>query len=152
MFIMDKQHAMPETVFDQGIDLIGTPFCYGARGPHAFDCYGLVMEMARRNGHCLPDFGVASQQAMISAMMGASLPQWQPVDPGPGAVVLIRVGRWASHCAYQIDDHRMIHAWERAHGVSLIRIDEWQQRIVGFYAHAGMSALATPASPSHFGT
>lgn len=122
---------------DKGADLIGTPFKYGGRGPDSYDCFGLVMEMCRRNGHPIPDFGFAEDQGLIAAMMGASLPQWRKTVCKEGAVALIRVGRYASHVAYVIDDDRMIHAWEHSHGVSTISIAEWQHRIVGFYEYAG---------------
>ena len=122
---------------DKGGDLIGVPFEYGGRGPDKLDCYGLVMEMSRRNGHPLPDFGFADNQALVAAMMGATMPQWVDVEPGPGAVVLMRIGRYVAHVGYMIDQHRMIHAWEHSHGVTIVTVDSWKQRIVGFYKHVG---------------
>lgn len=123
-------------------DVIGVPFAYGGRGPDEFDCYGLVLEMSRRDGKELPDFGEGAEwmlpekkQPKTAAMMGASLPQWRQIDSQPGAVVLIRIGRYVSHVAYQIDNDRMIHAWEQSNGVSIARIDDWRHRIVGFYEY-----------------
>lgn len=124
-------------------DLIGAPFAYGARGPDAFDCYGLVLELARRDGKTLPDFGnganwmLPGKQNRVAAMMGASMPQWRQTPSQPGAVVLIRIGRFVSHVAYQIDPHRMLHAWQQSNGVSVVKIDEWRHRIVGFYEYVG---------------
>lgn len=122
---------------DKGVDLIGTPFKYGGRGPDSYDCYGLVMEMSRRNGRELPDFGFAENQGLIAAMMGATMPQWAPIECRPGAIALIRIGRLVSHVAYVLDGDRMIHAWEHSHGVSIVLIAEWKHRIVGFYEYAG---------------
>lgn len=122
---------------DKGLDLIGVPFEYGARGPDKLDCYGLVMEMSRRNGQPLPDFGFADNQAIVAAMMGATMPQWQEIEQQPGAVVLIRVGRYIAHVGYMIDEHRMIHSWEHSHGVTIVSVDSWKQRIVGFYKYVG---------------
>lgn len=119
-------------------DLVGIPFRYGARGPEAFDCYGLIMEMAKRSGQVLPDFGSAEDQGLIAAMMGTSLPQWREVEPQAGAIVLIRIGRHASHVAFQLDEFKMIHAWGQSSGVSVIKIQEWQHRIVGFYKYVGI--------------
>lgn len=118
-------------------DLIGVPFAYGGRGPDSFDCYGLIMECARRAGKNLPDFGFASDQALISAMMGSTMPQWQETEPGPGAVVLIRIGRLVSHVGYMLNADHMIHAWHKTGGVTIERIDTWQPRIVGFYRYVG---------------
>lgn len=118
-------------------DLVGVPFVYGGRGPEAFDCYGLVMECARRDGVTLPDFGFASDQALVAAMMGVTMPQWEPVEPQAGAVVLFRVGRFVCHVGYLLDAGRMIHTWDKSGGVTIARLDDWKQRIVGFYKHVG---------------
>lgn len=120
-----------------GSDLIGLPFRYGAHGPDAFDCYGLVMEMSRRNSKPLPDFGFSDNQAMVSAMMGATMPQWVEIDPQPGAIALIRIGRFVSHVGYLLNHYQMIHAWDRSHGVSVVKIEEWRHRILGYYKYVG---------------
>lgn len=36
-------------------DLLGKPYKAHARGPRAFDCYGLVIEVEKRLGHTMPD-------------------------------------------------------------------------------------------------
>lgn len=118
-------------------DLIGVPFRFGGRGPDAYDCYGLVMEMSERAGSPLPDFGFSSDQALISSMMGVTMPQWQEVKRDPGAVALLRVGHFISHVGFMLDHDRMIHTWDKSGGVTVQRIAEWQQRIVGFYKYVG---------------
>jgi len=118
-------------------DLIGVPFQYGGRGPARFDCYGLIMDLHRRQGKSLPDFGFASDQALVAAMMGATLPQWKEVKQRPGAVVLIRVGRYVAHVGYMINQYQMIHTWEHSGGVSIVQVESWKQRIVGFYEYVG---------------
>ena len=118
-------------------DLVGVPFRYGARGPDAYDCYGLVLECARRAGVSLPDFGSASDQGVIAAMMGASLPLWAEVPCRPGAVVLLRVGRFIAHVGYVTGVDQFIHTWESSGGVTMARLSDWKQRIVGFYEYAG---------------
>lgn len=37
-------------------DLIGVPYKTGGRGDGGYDCYGLVMEVAKRGGHLFPDW------------------------------------------------------------------------------------------------
>lgn len=122
---------------DDFSDLIGVPFEYGGRGPDRFDCYGLVMECARREGVSLPDFGFANDQALISAMMGATMPQWIETPKARGAIVLLRTGRWVSHVGFMLDDDRMIHTWDKSGGVTTQRVEDWKQRIVGFYKYVG---------------
>lgn len=36
-------------------DILGKPYKAHARGPNAFDCYGLVIEVEKRLGHTMPD-------------------------------------------------------------------------------------------------
>lgn len=36
-------------------DILGKPYKAHARGPKAFDCYGLVIEVEKRLGHTMPD-------------------------------------------------------------------------------------------------
>lgn len=122
---------------DKFSDLVGTPFEYGGRGPETLDCYGLVMECARRDGITLPDFGHANDQGRIMAMMTASLSQWKEVECRPGAIAFVQVGRYAAHVGYLISPHHMIHAWESSGGVTIVRLADWQQRIVGFYEYVG---------------
>ena len=43
----------------------------------------------------------------------------------------------ASHCGYMLDDHRMIHAWEKTGGVTIQRIDIWKYKLIGFYRYTG---------------
>jgi cell wall-associated NlpC family hydrolase len=118
-------------------DLVGVPFEYGGRGPDSLDCYGLVMECARRDGIALPDFGSATDQPTIMAMMCASLPQWRQIERRIGAVAFVRVGRYTAHVGYVIGPDHMIHAWEDSGGVTIVRIADWQHRIIGFFEYVG---------------
>lgn len=128
-------------------DLIGIPFVWGARGPHAYDCYGLVMEMARRSGCPVPEFCDTvnwsdfnpNRNGTAAAVVAAALPQWERIaKPEAGAVVLFRMGRIISHVGFMLDDERMIHAFEDSGGVTVQRLHQnWQQRIVGFYRYVG---------------
>lgn len=121
-------------------DLIGVPFVYGGRdAENALDCYGLVMECARREGMTLPDFGSSQDQAEIMAMMTASLPQWNQIEKRAGAVAFMRVGR-TTHVGYIVDPHHMIHSWEASGGVTIVRLADWQHRILGFYEYVGKKA------------
>jgi cell wall-associated NlpC family hydrolase len=117
-------------------DLVGVPFAYGGRGPAMLDCYGLVMECARREGVVLPDFGASQDQAEIMAMMTASLPQWRQIELRAGAIAFMRVGR-TTHVGYVFGPHHMIHAWEQSGGVTIVRLADWQHRILGFYEYVG---------------
>lgn len=118
-------------------DLIGAPFVYGGRGPAAFDCYGLVMELYRReHGVELPDFLSPTDQGTQAALGLIKLQQWEDVPCQPGVMVAIRIGRLVSHCGYMIAPDRFLHAWEKTGGVTTQRLDVWHRNIIGYYRYA----------------
>lgn len=114
-------------------DLIGKPFKWGGRGPHEFDCYGLVMEVERRAGRAVPDYMSPSVQEEVARQIDRFRPFWTPCEEGPGAVVEFRIGRFISHVGILLPHGRLLHSWERSGGVCVERIEEWRRRITGFY-------------------
>lgn len=118
-------------------DLIGVPFEYGGRGPDAFDCYGLLMEMYRRDGIILPDYRSPDQLNRIAALMAMQLDLWRETEKRPGAAVLIRIGRFNSHVGYVLDGMRFVHTWEESGGVVTERLSSWESKIAGYYEFAG---------------
>jgi cell wall-associated NlpC family hydrolase len=123
------------------LDLLGVPFAYGGRGPAEYDCYGLVMELARRKGSPIPDFPSTADQAINAAVMAtqAAGPTWRELDkPAPGSIVIFKVMGRASHVGWITGDaDRFIHTWEGVGGVCIERLADWQRRIVGFYDYIG---------------
>jgi probable lipoprotein NlpC len=110
-------------------DLLGLPWRKDARGPDAYDCVGLLLEILRRIGLSIPDW--TSDQSG----MDAATPLWDPVtDPQPGDLILIRsvAPRW--HIGVVSGDGYMLHSREGA-GVLRERYNSfpWQGRIEGFY-------------------
>jgi cell wall-associated NlpC family hydrolase len=119
-------------------DLIGKPFEYGARGPDAYDCFGLVKECYRRvHGVELPDFLSPDDQGAQAAVGAIQLLQWEPVPCQAGTLAAIRIKSLVSHCGFMLDEDTMIHAWKNSGGVTLQRLNEWRHRITGFYRYAG---------------
>ena len=123
-----------------GADLIGTPFEYGGRGPDTYDCWGLLMEMHRRNfGMEIPDYASPTRTHEIAAAMSKDLALWRPIDPRPGASILMRIYGLGAHVGFQIDAYRFVHTWEKSAGVLIERltVGDWERRIMGFYEYAG---------------
>lgn len=120
-------------------DLIGKPFGRMGRGPDAYDCWGLVMEMLRRDGIQPKDYGWADEAVARQAMMqGAIQTHWERLNgPSPGAVALFRIGRFCSHVGYIIEGNKFIHAWEKT-GVTTEWLGmDWQKRLEGCYKYVG---------------
>lgn len=80
-------------------DLIGRPFARGGRGPDAFDCWGVVLEVRRRLGLALPpDYasGALSRAHMCELFRTKALPPgWHRAELSRGAVVLSATGAHA---------------------------------------------------------
>lgn len=141
--------------------LIGKGFEYGARGPDAYDCYGLAMEVYRLAGLSeLPD------QEEFASAVGRGLPDFEhipggspeymaevnsvvfagghtcflPLDkPEPYAFVTIRsVNGFVSHLGVVLPNLRQfIHVFPKRN-VVIDRLDHplWKQKIEGFYRYA----------------
>lgn len=116
-------------------DLIGTPFAYRGRGPDTFDCYGLLIEIYRRQGKTIPDLISPDEGGRITAMFANQLVLWKESKPIAGSAVVIRLPG-NMHVGYMLDHFRMIHTWEKSGGVLVEPLDEWKTRIIGFYTYA----------------
>lgn len=124
------------------MDLLGKPFTRGARGPAAYDCLGLALEMARRLGKQVPDY--VSDETELHKQLGAGgctladLPQIP--RPVPGCVVLLRMSPTQHHLAFMVDAYRMIHA-SATLGCVVERVLSplWQRRVIGYYSLAPLA-------------
>ena len=120
-------------------DLIGTPFERGARGPQKLDCYGLIMELSRRNGVELPDIRTPEEAAeMAVAIQQERDEAWEEIPMTPGGVLVFNVMGYGSHVGMYLGNDRFIHAWEGAGGVLVERISlSWKNRLIGCYRYVG---------------
>jgi cell wall-associated NlpC family hydrolase len=130
---------------DLGLDeLIGVPFVRGARGPDAYDCWGLVRELYKReHGITPPDYNDPQSAPLIAAMLGGGIELWKAVPFGtPGSVGLFRVMTRVScesrlHVGYILRHDLFAHTWESSGGVTIERLTPWKRRTVGCYSYVG---------------
>jgi cell wall-associated NlpC family hydrolase len=87
------------TVIQAALSRIGSPYSWGASGPSAFDCSGLVMWSFQQAGIALPH----SSQALAHGGQPVSMDQMQPGD-------LVTYYSDASHVAIYLGDGMMVHA------------------------------------------
>jgi cell wall-associated NlpC family hydrolase len=87
------------TVIQAALSRIGSPYSWGASGPSAFDCSGLVMWSFQQAGVSLPH----SSQALAQGGQPVSMDQMQPGD-------LVTYYSDASHVGIYIGDGMMVHA------------------------------------------
>lgn len=132
-------------------DLIGVPFAnHGRDAQHGLDCYGLVMEIYRRQGINIPEFDAEwDDAAKISGIIedNTSSDLWQEIpineiDNNIPCVLAIRLAAppgMVNHTGVYIGHGRFIHTRERAGGVCIDSINSpaWRRIIVGFYKFVG---------------
>jgi cell wall-associated NlpC family hydrolase len=120
---------MPALPYTLWADLLGKPWQKDARGPDAYDCVGLLLEIERRLGRSVPEY--ASDIRVVASALAAC----DKVDiPLPGDAILIRSANPRWHVAVVCGAGWMLHAREGA-GVLKERYNSfpWQARIEGFY-------------------
>ena len=113
------------------LDLLGLPWQADARGPQAYDCLGLLLEIQRRMGHIVPDW--TSRESELDAAKSL----WRPVtEPEPGVAILIHgaTPRW--HIGVVTGGGYMLHASQHHGAVVRERYTAfpWHKRIEGFYS------------------
>lgn len=129
-------------------DLIGKPFADNGRGPEAYDCYGLVIEVMRRIGVVLPDYNLlcgGHDPAHIAASVEAASADWEKIEgPEIGSLVTIAYPfpGTISHVGVVIGTDLFIHTRKATGGVSIDRLSSvaWSKRIRGFYRYIGPSS------------
>jgi cell wall-associated NlpC family hydrolase len=118
-------------------DLVGKPWSEGARGPEAYDCLGLAIEIQRRRGFTVPDFLSSEAELHRQLAGGGFLAGCKKLEAAEyGCVVLFRTGIHEHHLGTMIARHRMIHTTAQTRGAVIEPIlgPLWERRILGFYA------------------
>ena len=122
--------------------LIGLPWIAGARGPEAYDCWGLFLAVQHDHfGRDLPEIPVDALdlRAVLDAFSAHPERQrWQAVpQPEEGDAVLMRQSRYPVHIGVwlNIDGGGVLHAVRHAGVVfqTLAALDAHGWRIEGFY-------------------
>lgn len=114
-------------------DLLGVKFkTHGRSKEEGFDCYGLAIEVLRRNGITLNDvFYEDTEESDIldNAFKGTVSTKIDNLQEN--CIILISVKSQPLHIAIYIGDGLMIHATHS--GVLIEPVRRWKNRIVGLY-------------------
>lgn len=106
-------------------DLIGKPWRLGARGPDAYDCWGLVREILQRMhpAEPLPDWASGDMDRELQrALIAGAPPTWcEPVEGLPPGALLI--SEHAAHIAIVVG--RMAVTSRRFGGVVALRVHDY---------------------------
>lgn len=87
------------TVVQAALSRVGSPYSWGAAGPNAFDCSGLIMWAFQQNGKSLPH----SSRALAAGGQPVSTSELQPGD-------IVTFYSDASHAGIYIGEGVMVHA------------------------------------------
>lgn len=112
------------------LDLLGKPFRDGARGPEAYDCVGVFLEIQRRLGRDIAAWGSHTR------LLAAAKEQWAlTAAPEPGDGILLHSINPPWHIATVCGHGYMIHAHPDCGSVVRERYNRfpWHNRIEGFY-------------------
>lgn len=118
------------------LELLGKGFQKGARGPHFFDCYGLVKEIYRRLDVVLPEYESPDEHSLIHQMINEGKELFVEIDePEPYCLVIFRLRpRYVTHMGVVLEDgKRFVHVLKKSR-VSIERLDNlfWAEKIAGF--------------------
>jgi cell wall-associated NlpC family hydrolase len=116
-------------------DLLGLPYKRGARGPNAYDCYGLCIEVCRRAGVILPEIETPILKDARNELFASTKDVWvklaQPQLWCLAAFFIKR--RW--HAGVVLPGlNSFIHVTSGINvSVSQLANYKWRQRFDGFY-------------------
>lgn len=115
--------------------LVGCSFYHMGRGPHCYDCIGLILAPAYRLGITRFQPATYSPGGDTEYLMECLQSQCVPVEAGmqPGDIAAFRIRRQVQHLAYLTGTGSMLHARERIGCVESFIDDRWQERIAGVW-------------------
>ena len=118
------------------LDLLGLPFVRGGRTiEEGLDCYGLAIEMFRRDGVRIPDFDSPGTLELMEALISAKSAEWRKVPLGTiKSIVTLRVEGLGAHVGYMIAPDRFIHTI-KATGVTTERLTNGSIRPIASYVY-----------------
>lgn len=115
-------------------DLIGCPFkVHGRSKEDGFDCYGLAIEVLKRNGIHLQDafYESLDSSVQIYEKQVASIPSKQLDRPEDLCIIVLNIFGQPKHIAVYIGDGMIIHATRQ--GVLVEPLRRYEKRVVGYY-------------------
>lgn len=91
-------------------DLLGKPYMEGGRGPDSYDCYGVVIEVARRMGIELRDIEHEGHSLELSSKIPSLADDIHPVEKMKRGVIVEAEAAGELHLGIALDSRVMIHA------------------------------------------
>ncbi|MBP5359381.1 MAG: C40 family peptidase [Treponema sp.] len=107
-------------------DMLGKPYSDGGRGPDSYDCYGVVLEGARRMGAELTDIRHEGHGLELCTLWPSLGKNVHPVDKAMYGVIVECEADRELHLGLALDSRMMIHATYNkgvcVHPISLFKV------------------------------
>jgi cell wall-associated NlpC family hydrolase len=117
-------------------DLIGKPFVNRARGPDAYDCFGILLEIYRRRGILILDSDYNSSPTNRRVELTRRLTDWHDCPVAPGVALVFRERGIPGHVGIAIDEDRFIHSSEQVGQVAIGLLSRgWKPLLIGAFIH-----------------
>lgn len=119
------------------IDLIGKPFEYSGRGPDAYDCYGLAVELYRRANIVLPDYQSTDiVEAQANGFMHGAEHYFEQVNKLKNLDIILFqiIPKYITHCGIYVGNGRFLHITRKTK-VTCEEVNNmiWKDKQRGFY-------------------
>lgn len=131
------------------LPFIGLTYEEGARGPDAYDCWGIMLLVLREQfGITLPRYegvhwgpGSKADRDRTASVISTERMLWEAVEPGkeqPGDCIVLNIAARPLHVGVVAAPGWMIHGTEGSNS-ALERYDGmmWRNRVDGFYRYRG---------------
>ncbi len=115
-------------------DLIGCKFkTHGRTKEEGFDCYGLAIEVLRRNNIELIDvfYSDLSESEIVAQELFNKLHYQKLEKPEKLCIIMFKVKGRPTHVGIYLGDGQFIHATES--GVMVDYLYKWKIRVLGYY-------------------
>lgn len=118
-------------------DLIGIPFTmHGRTKEQGFDCYGLLLELLKRQGKSLPDFVYADyEDKTLNKQINElkSLIKNKKIDnPVDNCIIAFKNFNHTAHVGFYLGNGDFIHTI-KTKGVIVEKLHKWERKVEGYY-------------------
>jgi cell wall-associated NlpC family hydrolase len=116
-------------------DLIGIPYKTHGRGKEGLDCYGLAIEVLKREKIDLPDVFYddtgAENSAKTMELLENGIPHKVLDHPEKNCIIELKVFGLPCHIGVYLGNGEFIHCTKN--GVVIDKLHRWRNRVKGFY-------------------
>lgn len=110
------------------------PYQMAGRGPDAYDCWGLLLEIFRRRAILIRDFSYSADGYTDDRTVLTIARLWKPCRMTGGAALMFRADNGGRHAGVSLDGDRYIHANDRERAVIVSHLSrDFSNSLIGAY-------------------